>query len=84
MKKKIISGLAVSKIYLNLYGFISHRWTLWYGRERRNHKKEYALCQHIHMSAYKAWKVIDHIRERSYEEALTILEPGAERRNWFA
>nr|QWE50091.1 ribosomal protein L22 [Averrhoa bilimbi] len=34
----------------------------------------YALGQHICMSTYKAQRVIDQIRERSYEETLMILE----------
>nr|ANY60304.1 ribosomal protein L22 [Averrhoa carambola] len=33
-----------------------------------------ALGQHICMSTYKAQRVIDQIRERSYEETLMILE----------
>nr|YP_009093839.1 ribosomal protein L22 [Luzuriaga radicans]AIT16027.1 ribosomal protein L22 [Luzuriaga radicans] len=32
------------------------------------------LAQHIHMSAFKARRVIDQIRGRSYEETLMILE----------
>nr|UDZ60941.1 ribosomal protein L22 [Echinodorus cordifolius]UDZ60942.1 ribosomal protein L22 [Echinodorus paniculatus]WRM53864.1 ribosomal protein L22 [Echinodorus grisebachii]BAG06636.1 ribosomal protein L22 [Caldesia grandis] len=32
------------------------------------------LAQHIHMSAFKAQRVIDQIRGRSYEETLMILE----------
>lgn len=32
------------------------------------------LAQHIHMSVFKARRVIDQIRGRSYEETLMILE----------
>nr|UDZ60952.1 ribosomal protein L22 [Limnocharis flava] len=32
------------------------------------------LAQHIHMSVFKAQRVIDQIRGRSYEETLMILE----------
>nr|YP_010163915.1 ribosomal protein L22 [Bruguiera gymnorhiza]QWE50863.1 ribosomal protein L22 [Bruguiera sexangula]UKG23573.1 ribosomal protein L22 [Bruguiera x rhynchopetala]QRK25719.1 ribosomal protein L22 [Bruguiera gymnorhiza]QWE50612.1 ribosomal protein L22 [Bruguiera gymnorhiza]UIE10341.1 ribosomal protein L22 [Bruguiera sexangula] len=34
----------------------------------------YTLGQHISMSAYKARRILDQIRERSYEETLMILE----------
>jgi large subunit ribosomal protein L22 len=34
----------------------------------------YALGQHIPMSTHKAQRVMDQIRERSYEETLMILE----------
>nr|UDZ60947.1 ribosomal protein L22 [Limnophyton angolense] len=33
-----------------------------------------ALAQHIHMSVFKAQRVIDQIRGRSYEETLMILQ----------
>lgn len=32
------------------------------------------LTQHIHMSVFKARRIIDQIRGRSYEETLMILE----------
>lgn len=36
--------------------------------------EEYALGQHIRMSAHKARRVIDRIRRCSYEETLMVLE----------
>nr|YP_010576693.1 ribosomal protein L22 [Orostachys latielliptica]UZN44373.1 ribosomal protein L22 [Orostachys latielliptica] len=41
---------------------------------KKRNTQVYALGQHIPMSAHKARKVVDQIRDRSYEETLMILE----------
>lgn len=43
-------------------------------RKKKPKTETYALSQHICMSVYKARRVIDQIRGRSYEETLMILE----------
>nr|QWE50429.1 ribosomal protein L22 [Rourea microphylla] len=45
-------------------------------KKRKNNPyiEVYALGQHIYMSTHKARRIIDQIRERSYEETLMILE----------
>nr|YP_010044564.1 ribosomal protein L22 [Gynandropsis gynandra]QPF24582.1 ribosomal protein L22 [Gynandropsis gynandra] len=43
-------------------------------KKKNSYREVYALGQHLSMSAYKARRVIDQIRGRSYEEALMILE----------
>nr|YP_009669608.1 ribosomal protein L22 [Oxalis drummondii]ADD30289.1 ribosomal protein L22 [Oxalis latifolia]QCW94893.1 ribosomal protein L22 [Oxalis drummondii] len=43
-------------------------------RKKNSYIEVYALGQHIPMSPHKAQRVIDQIRERSYEETLMILE----------
>nr|YP_009559235.1 ribosomal protein L22 [Barbeya oleoides]QBA96035.1 ribosomal protein L22 [Barbeya oleoides] len=43
-------------------------------RKKAQYTEVSALGQHIYMSAHKARRVIDHIRGRSYEETLIILE----------
>nr|YP_009860029.1 ribosomal protein L22 [Oxalis corymbosa]QKK36613.1 ribosomal protein L22 [Oxalis corymbosa] len=43
-------------------------------RKKNSYTEVYALGQHIPMSTHKAQRVIDQIRERSYEETLMILE----------
>nr|QQH14422.1 ribosomal protein L22 [Oxalis corymbosa] len=43
-------------------------------RKKNSYIEVYALGQHIPMSTHKAQRVIDQIRERSYEETLMILE----------
>nr|QXO02657.1 50S ribosomal protein L22 [Anoectochilus hainanensis] len=40
----------------------------------KSDKEAKVLAQHIHMSVFKARRVIDQIRGRSYEETLMILE----------
>nr|YP_009582557.1 ribosomal protein L22 [Alstroemeria hybrid cultivar]AGQ55711.1 ribosomal protein L22 [Alstroemeria aurea]QBK84179.1 ribosomal protein L22 [Alstroemeria hybrid cultivar] len=40
----------------------------------RSNTEAKVLAQHIHMSVFKARRVIDQIRGRSYEETLMILE----------
>nr|YP_010321161.1 ribosomal protein L22 [Saxifraga montana]UJP70991.1 ribosomal protein L22 [Saxifraga montana] len=42
--------------------------------KKKNKREVYALGQHVCMSAYKARRVVDQIRGRSYEQALMILE----------
>nr|YP_004940617.1 ribosomal protein L22 [Neottia nidus-avis]YP_004940630.1 ribosomal protein L22 [Neottia nidus-avis]AEJ88717.1 ribosomal protein L22 [Neottia nidus-avis]AEJ88730.1 ribosomal protein L22 [Neottia nidus-avis] len=39
-----------------------------------SYREAKVLTQHIRMSVFKALRVIDHIRGRSYEETLMILE----------
>lgn len=41
---------------------------------RRSGTEVKVLAQHIHMSVFKARRVIDQIRGRSYEETLMILQ----------
>nr|YP_010234713.1 ribosomal protein L22 [Casearia glomerata]QGU84352.1 ribosomal protein L22 [Casearia velutina]QTA72503.1 ribosomal protein L22 [Casearia glomerata] len=43
-------------------------------RKKNPYTEASALGQHISMSAYKARRIIDQIRGRSYEETLMILE----------
>nr|QHB74987.1 ribosomal protein L22 [Brunellia trianae]QHB75073.1 ribosomal protein L22 [Brunellia antioquensis] len=43
-------------------------------RKTNPYTEVYTLGQHICMSAHKARRIIDQIRERSYEETLMILE----------
>lgn len=43
-------------------------------KKKKNLPEVYALRQHIHMSSHKARRVIDQIRDRSYEETLMILK----------
>nr|YP_010273812.1 ribosomal protein L22 [Erycibe obtusifolia]UKO32220.1 ribosomal protein L22 [Erycibe obtusifolia]BDR61691.1 ribosomal protein L22 [Erycibe henryi] len=43
-------------------------------KKKKSEAEVYALGQHISMSADKARRVIDQIRERPYEETLMILE----------
>nr|YP_009183400.1 50S ribosomal protein L22 [Cymbidium ensifolium]ALM87910.1 50S ribosomal protein L22 [Cymbidium ensifolium] len=45
-----------------------------YDKEREFGKRSKVLAQHIYMSVFKARRVIDQIRGRSYEETLMILE----------
>nr|QXO02711.1 ribosomal protein L22 [Chamaegastrodia inverta] len=44
------------------------------GNSEKSDKEAKVLAQHIHMSVFKARRVIDQIRGRSYEETLMILE----------
>nr|YP_010283846.1 ribosomal protein L22 [Carallia brachiata]UKZ51000.1 ribosomal protein L22 [Carallia brachiata] len=43
-------------------------------RKKNPYTEVYTLGQHISISAYKARRIIDQIRGRSYEETLMILE----------
>ena len=43
-------------------------------KKKRSGKEVKVLAEHIHMSVFKARRVIDQIRGRSYEETLMILQ----------